>query len=125
MDAPANKTAFRDLPDLVIFPNRHFINNTPPFTATTGEIRTWLKLWFTHRPNDPDFEKFTTKFDYQCPLSLIDEVEWDTNDILFFNKSFLKKTILGKYLKGGFINALAADIREARKEMVRAYLIYL
>jgi hypothetical protein len=113
------KTPFRDLPDLIILPNRHFIDNTPPATATTSEIRDWLKLWFDHRPDDQEFKLFTTRFEYQCPLSLIDELQWDGIDIVFFTQPDLKKTILGMFLRGVHNNALAADIREGRKKMVR------
>lgn len=59
------------------------------------------------------------KFEYQCPVSFFEEIEWDGADIVFFTMPHLKKTILAKYLKGAYTRALAADIREGRKEMVR------
>ena len=59
------------------------------------------------------------KFDYQCPVCFLEEIEWDGADIVFFTMPYLKKTILAKYLKGVYTRALAADIREGRKKMVR------
>jgi hypothetical protein len=112
------KIPFRDLPDLIILPNRHFIDNTPAAEATTSEIREWLKIWFNHRPEDPEFKRFTTKFEYQCPLSFIDELPWDGVDIVHFTQPLLKKSILGKYMKGAYIIAMGSDIREGRKKMV-------
>lgn len=122
---PIPRTPFHDLPDLVIPPNADFIHNTPPASAATAEVRDWLRTWFDNRPDDPEFKRCSMKFEYQCPIAFLEEIPWDGSDILFFSIPYLKKTRLSKFLRGGYFRALASDIREGRRRMVRTFLSHV
>jgi hypothetical protein len=112
-------TPSRDLPEIKIAPNKHFIDNMPSATATTNEVRAWLKLWFNYRPTELEFKLFATKFEYQSPESLVEEVPWNGMDLFCVTMPVIKKSILGRHLRGIYQRALSADIRAARKKMVR------
>lgn len=119
------KAPSHNLPNLIIFPNAHFIHNTTPANAATDEIRGRLEKWFNNRPEVSDFKQLSMRFAYQCPVAFLGEVSWDGSDILFFSVSRLKKTMLAKYLEGGYLRALAADIGEARERVVRISLSHI
>ncbi|PSS13350.1 hypothetical protein M430DRAFT_278386 [Amorphotheca resinae ATCC 22711] len=106
-----------DLPMIRISPNKRFIRELPGVTATETEVRAWLNLWFNHRPREPEFKLFATKFEYQAPESLVGEVPWNGARLLFLTTNDLDRSILGRNLRPVYRRALAADIRAARQKL--------
>jgi hypothetical protein len=107
-----------DLPMIRISPNKRFIRELPGVTATETEVCAWLNLWFNHRPREPEFKLFATKFEYQAPESLVGEVPWNGARLLFLTTNDLDRSILGRNLRPVYRRALAADIRAARQKLV-------
>jgi hypothetical protein len=117
-DVPSVKVPIQDIPNIKILPNKTFVDYMPPVTATVAEIRTWFHFWFDNRMAEPNFKRFATKFQYQSPGSLVDEIMWDGQALQNLTRQEMKETSLGRHLRCIYFSTLFNDIRAAKKKMV-------